>query len=85
MILVAGNAAEGIPRGNIGGGRDPLVGGTRTEMQHYTAHVTWTRRRAAPVISTQRDAWRGGATIFREGVLLVERWQVGVLAKSLSC
>ena len=29
------------------------------------AHVTWPSRRAARVISTQRDVWRGGATIFR--------------------
>jgi hypothetical protein len=55
LVTAAGNSAEGIPRGNIRGGRDPLAGGPRTEMQHYTAHVTWPRRRAARVISTQRD------------------------------
>ena len=56
-------------RGNIRGGRDPLAGGTRTEMQHYTAHVTWPRRLAARV-TARWDVWRGGATIFREGVRL---------------
>ena len=29
-VTASGNAAEGIPRGNIRGGRDPLAGGTRT-------------------------------------------------------
>ena len=58
-MTAAGNAAEGIPRGNIRGGRDPLAGGPRTEMQHYTAHVTWTRRRAAHV--TARSGMFGGA------------------------
>jgi hypothetical protein len=28
--IAQSNAAEGIPRGNIQGGRDPLAGGTRT-------------------------------------------------------
>ena len=41
-VTAAGNAAEGIPRGNVRGGRDPLAGGTRKRMQHYPAHVTWT-------------------------------------------
>jgi hypothetical protein len=58
-LHAVGNAAEGIPRGNIRGGRDPLAGGTRTEMQHYTAHVTWHRRLAAPV--TARSGMSGGA------------------------
>ena len=43
-MTASGNAAEGIPRGHIRGGRDPLAGGTRTEMQHYPAHVTCSRR-----------------------------------------
>ena len=44
IVTAAGNAAEGIPRGNIRGGRDPaLPGGSRKRMQHYTAHVTWTQ------------------------------------------
>jgi hypothetical protein len=59
LVTAAGNSAEGIPRGNIRGGRDPLAGGTRTEMQHYTAHVTWPRRRAARV--TARSGMFGGA------------------------
>jgi len=49
LVTASGNAAEGSPRGHIRGGRDPLAGGTRTEMQHYTAHVTWPRRLAARV------------------------------------
>ena len=66
-MTASGNAAEGIPRGNIRGGRDPLAGSTRTEMQHYPAHVTWPRRRAARVISTQ---WGGevGRSVDLEGV-----------------
>ena len=56
-MTAAGNAAEGIPRGNIRGGRDPLAGGTRTEMQHYTAHVTWPRRLAARV-TARWDGYR---------------------------
>ncbi len=75
-IHASGNAAEGIPRGNIRGGRDPLAGGTRTEMQHYPAHVTWTRRRAARVTARSGMERRGGATIFREGVLPVARRQI---------
>jgi len=74
-VTASGNAAEGIPRGHIRGGRDPLAGRTRTEMQHYTAHVTWPRRLAARVIRTQRDVWRCGATIFGEGVETVEQRQ----------
>jgi hypothetical protein len=74
-VTATGNAAEGIPRGNIRGGRDLLAGGTWTGMQHYNAHVTWPRRRAAHVISRQRDAWRCGATIFGE---LLE-WENGRL------
>ena len=56
-MTASGNAAEGIPRGNIRGGRDPLAGGPRTEMQHYTAHVTWPRRLAARV-TARRDGYR---------------------------
>jgi hypothetical protein len=60
LVTAAGNAAEGIPRGNIRGGRDPLAGGTRTEMQHYPAHVTCSRR-----TSSSRDqppaGWIKGA------------------------
>ena len=70
-MTASGNAAEGIPRGDIRGGRDPaLLGGTRTEMQHYPAHVTWTRRRAARV--TARSGMFGGAErrSSGEGVLL---------------
>ena len=81
-MTASGNAAEGIPRGNIRGGRDPLAGGTRTEMQHYPAHVTWPRRLAARVISTQRDVWWGGATIFgRE----LSRWDGGKLDPDYLC
>ncbi|MEY4243313.1 MAG: hypothetical protein RLZZ245_898 [Verrucomicrobiota bacterium] len=65
-MTAVGNAAEGIPRGNIRGGRDPLAGGARTEMQHYTAHVTWTRRLAARV-TARWDVWGCGATIFWGG------------------
>jgi hypothetical protein len=46
-------------RGSIRGGRDPLAGGTRTGMQHYPAHVTWTRRRAPRV--TAASGMTGGA------------------------
>ena len=63
-MTATGNAAEGIPRGNIRGGRDPLAGGTRTEMQHYTAHVTWPRRLAARVIARSGMDTGCGATIF---------------------
>ena len=64
-VTAAGNAAEGIPRGNIRGGRDPLAGGPRTEMHHYTAHVTWPRRLAAPVTARSGMFWWCGATIFK--------------------
>jgi len=74
-VTAAGNSAEGIPRGNIRGGRDPLAGGPRTEMQHYTAHVTWPRRRAARVISTQRDVSVRSDDL-RDGVEPVGRVQV---------
>ena len=56
-------------RGNIREGRDPLAGGTRTEMQHYTAHVTWPRRQAARVTARRGMDTGYGATIFREGVV----------------
>ena len=67
LVTAAGNAAEGIPRGNIRGGRDPASpGGSRKRMQHYLAHVTWTRRPAARVTARQWHVWRGGATILEE-------------------
>jgi hypothetical protein len=70
--LENGNAAEGIPRRNIRGGRDPLAGGTRTEMQHYTAHVTWPRRLAAPV-TARRDGYRVRSDDLREGIVSAGR------------
>ena len=74
-MTAAGNAAEGIPRGNIRGGRDPLAGGTRTEMQHHTAHVTWPRRLATPVTARSGMDKGCGVTIFREGFAsAAEEW-----------
>ena len=69
IVTAVGNAAEGIPRGHIRGGRDPLAGGTRTEMQHYTAHVTWPRRLAARVTARSGMDKGCGATIFQEVVV----------------
>ena len=56
IVIAAGDAAEVIPRGKIRGGRDPLAGRTRTEMQQYTAHVTLTRRPASRVTARRWDA-----------------------------
>jgi len=86
------NAAEGIPRGNIQGGRGPaLPGGSRTgcsirvrshslhaslaygirrsprsRLPAFPAHFTWTRRRAASVISPS-GCFRGAERRFAGG------------------
>jgi hypothetical protein len=41
LVTATGNAAEGIRRGNIRGGREPLAGGTRTgcRITPHTSHV----------------------------------------------
>ncbi len=68
LVTATGNAAEGIPRGNIRG-RDPLAGGTRTgcsitpRTSPVPAGLSSSRDRR------QRDAWWCGATIFSEWIL----------------
>jgi hypothetical protein len=44
LVTATGNAAEGIPRGNIRGREGPACGRQPDWMQHYPAHVTCSRR-----------------------------------------
>ena len=58
-MTASGNAADGIPRGNIRGGRDPACWegpGPRCSITPRTSHVP--AGLAARVISRQRDDFR---------------------------
>jgi hypothetical protein len=72
LVTATGNAAEGIPRGNIRGREGPACGRHPDWMQHYPAHVTWTRRTSSSRDSRQRDAWWGGATIGKAAESYIE-------------
>ena len=64
LVTATGNAAEGIPRGNIRGREGPACGRHPDWMQHYPAHVTCSRRTSSSRDSRQWHVWRCGATIF---------------------
>ncbi len=64
-LTATGNAAEGIPRGNIRGREGPACGRHPDWMQHYPAHVTCSRR-----TSSSRDQPPAGCFRVRSDDLL---------------
>lgn len=60
LVTATGNAAEGIPRGNIRGREGPACGRHPDWMQYYPAHVTCSRR-----TSSSRDQPQAACLVVR--------------------